>query len=487
MKKLLFFFLVLLVAIPSISQTCNCEQNFNWMVKTFSENDAGYKFIVDKKGKEALNAHTSIIQQKVKVVTNPADCQTLLAEWLRFFRGGHIGINLNTNNNSSTTNSETPEMIRLKYKNSERIPLTAKKFSEQYSKTTTHHPLEGIWKSKQYTIAIIPTKDKSSLVGVVLKADSIYWMPGQIKMKIALKPNSDGYEAEYAMRDHSINKTTLTTMGKSSNIINMVGSNWSRVYPETKYTLADSIWLKMETPYPYLNTLSKNTLYLRIPSFNHTQKPFIDSVLKSNDSIIKTTSNLIIDIRYGTGGSDFAYNNIMPYLYSNPIRNVGTRVYATELNAQTFEGYAKIYSDTSSSNEQLRTAALMRKNLGKFLGTDSVEVYTDTLETVLPFPKYVAIICNHNNGSTDEQFVFDAKQSKKVKVFGTPTGGMLDFSNVATANSSDGMFQLYYTTTKSYRVPNYCIDDVGIQPDVYLDSTLPEYEWVDFVQSYLEN
>lgn len=487
MKKAVTLFLIIIYHCSAFAQSCNCEQNFNWMVKTFTENDAGYQFIIDKKGKDALNTHTSLIQGKVKGITNPTVCQTLLADWLKFFRGGHIGINLIATNNSSNTNSETPEMIRSKYKNSERIPLTTKKFIEQYSKTATHHPLEGIWRSKQYTIAILPSKDKLSLNGVVLKADSIYWMPGQIKMKIATNPDADGYITDYAMRDHSINKTSLSIMGKSSNIINLVGSNWCRIYPETKYSIMDSIWLNMETQNPYLNRLSKNTLYLRIPSFNHLQKPFIDSVLNANDSIIKSTQNLIIDIRYGTGGSDFAYNNIMPYLYTNPIRNVGTRVYATELNAKTFEGYAKIYSDTASSNEQLRTAEEMRKNLGKFIGSDTTQIYTDTLETVFPFPKHVAIVCNHNNGSTDEQFLFDAKQSKKVKVFGTPTGGMLDFSNVSSANSPDGYFQLYYTTTKSYRVPSYCIDDIGIQPDIYLDSSLPEYNWIDFVKDYLEN
>jgi hypothetical protein len=30
------------------------------------------------------------------------------------------------------------------------------------------------------------------------------------------------------------------------------------------------------------------------------------------------------------------------------------------------------------------------------------------------------------------------------------------------------------------------IDDVGIQPDFYIDDTIPEYQWVDYVRSILD-
>ena len=64
---------------------------------------------------------------------------------------------------------------------------------------------------------------------------------------------------------------------------------------------------------------------------------------------------------------------------------------------------------------------------------------------------------------------------------------MLDFANVNFTNSPNGLFQLYYTTTKSYRVPTFCIDEIGIQPDIYLDEALPEHKWIQYVQTYLEN
>ena len=36
-------------------QTCTCESNFEWMKKTFEENDAGFQYFIDKKGQDAYD------------------------------------------------------------------------------------------------------------------------------------------------------------------------------------------------------------------------------------------------------------------------------------------------------------------------------------------------------------------------------------------------------------------------------------------------
>lgn len=414
-----------------------------------------------------------------------------MAQWLHFFRGGHIGVNVNSNPsaaNNNSTGKETPAQIRKKYSTEQRININYKQYTQQYNKQNTHHPLEGIWSNGLYTVVVLQSKDTSQLLGVVLHADSIFWLPGQIKMHISKQKLNNTYATKYGMKDHSIENTQLQMVGNGGNFFTTgSGGNWQRLYPVSKYTAQDSLVLLISTPHPFVNRLSKNTMYLRIPSFNHAQKPFIDSVLQANDNAIRTSPNLIIDIRNGTGGSDFSYHSIMPYLYTNPIRHTGTREYATPLNAKAYDYYATLFADTAVKNSQLRTAAAMRKNIGKFLGSDTIHVSVDTLHQVLPNPKYVAIICNHINASADEQFIIYARQSKKVKIFGAPTAGMLDFSNLNFTNSPDGFFQLYYATDKSYRVPTFCIDDVGIQPDVYLDESIPEHLWIKYVQAYLEN
>jgi C-terminal processing protease CtpA/Prc len=129
----------------------------------------------------------------------------------------------------------------------------------------------------------------------------------------------------------------------------------------------------------------------------------------------------------------------------------------------------------------------MRLNFGKFITMSEQHFEMDSSYTKLPYPQKVAIICNHYNGSTDEQFLIEAKQSLKVKIFGRPTGGMLDISNMNNIDFPNGKFLLGYCMSKSFRIPDFCIDGVGIQPDYFIDDAIPEENWIEYTKTILEN
>ena len=79
-----------------------------------------------------------------------------------------------------------------------------------------------------------------------------------------------------------------------------------------------------------------------------------------------------------------------------------------------------------------------------------------------------------------------AKQSKKVKLFGTTTFGALDISNMNFVKSPCNEFELGYCLSKSFRIPNMAIDNKGIQPDYFLEDEIEEYNWVDYVTKILD-
>ncbi|MBC8643982.1 hypothetical protein H9W95_07765 [Flavobacterium lindanitolerans] len=113
-----------------------------------------------------------------------------------------------------------------------------------------------------------------------------------------------------------------------------------REYPTFPENADIQLYAKaMSTGKPFMEKLSEETLYLRIPSFGGEQKKVIDSVLSAHEKEIKSTKNLIIDIRNGTGGDDDSYANIIPYLYTNPIRIVGMELLSTPLNNKRMESY----------------------------------------------------------------------------------------------------------------------------------------------------
>lgn len=276
-------------------------------------------------------------------------------------------------------------------------------------------------------------------------------------------------------------------MGTTGGLLKM-RNIWVRQVPAAALSRAEQVQLRaMDAERPFLERLNERTVYLCIPSFAFEQKRSIDSVLAANDALIRSTENLIIDIRNGTGGSDASYGGLIPYLYTGPMRTVGVKLRATELNAAGYAEYADMFGrDSENGRWCMDVATRMRAALGSWLELDEQPWSVDSSHTALPFPQRVGILCNEGNGSTDEQFLLEARTSAKVKLFGRPTFGALDVSNMRRVNSPDGCYQLGYTMSLSHRLPHMPVDVMGIQPDHYLDEGIPEMEWIGYVQRVLE-
>lgn len=109
----------------------------------------------------------------------------------------------------------------------------------------------------------------------------------------------------------------------------------------------------------------------------------------------------------------------------------------------------------------------------------------DTVVLAKKSPQQIVILANNHVGSAAENFLLKAKQSKKVKVLGTPTEGVLDYANAYFFKFGCDNYKLLLPTYRSLRLPDYPIDNIGIQPDIYLDKTVND--WVLFAVEYLEN
>ncbi|WP_051293091.1 S41 family peptidase [Olivibacter sitiensis] len=208
--------------------------------------------------------------------------------------------------------------------------------------------------------------------------------------------------------------------------------------------------------------------------------------MNANHRTILGTLNLVIDLRGNGGGADGSFRSLIPYLYTNPIRTVGVKLLSTKQNNQAMLNYSQDDNFNESDRKWFKDAyEKLDKNLGKFVQLNDDIISIQKLDTIYPQPKNIAIIINEVNASTTEQFLLAAKQSKKVKLFGTTTFGALDISNMTGAQSPCGEFELWYCVSKSHRIPDMAIDGKGIQPDYYIDKSIPPYKWVDFVNKVI--
>ncbi len=477
MKKTI---LIVLLALPVFvnAQNCDCEKNFNWAKETFEQNDAGFTYAIEKKGRETYEQHNYLFEQKVKNIEDINVCVQTIYEWMKFFRSGHIGVQVMFNPNDETNeNTQSEQDIIEKFKDWEKIEINVKEFKE-YLDTKKEKDFEGIWISEPYEIGIKKVEDK--YLGFIIKADGIYWREGQIKFKIDSSNSSTFY-----MKNHFPQNFEQTVL-IGEDLIEMGFILLSRKYPEIKKEKADiARYIKtMEADSPYFEKVNENTTLLRIPSFAWQQKQKIDSVISANKESILQTPNLIIDIRNNGGGSDESFEELLPLVYTNPIRTIGVELLSTPLNNQRMldiinEKYGKV--DDKEKRRYQEYYDKLEQHIGEFVMLNEYPVTITTYDTIYPNPQNIGIIINEFNGSTTEQFLLAAKQSKKVKLFGTTTAGILDISNMYFVPSPCNQFGLAYCISKSKRIPEMAIDGKGIQPDYYIDKDILKYQWTDFV------
>lgn len=480
MKNILLF-LVIFFPVSLFAQDCDCESNFNWVKKTFEENDAGVSYVFESKSQEEYETHNATFRAKIKGISDEVECLQTLYSWLTFFRDGHIGIIPNNAPSDAEVDQKTNEAeIRKLFAEWVQFPIDQAQLEKDLMQG--HEDIyEGIYYSAPYKIAI--KKVGSEYIGSILEADGVYWTKDQVKLKI----NADK-SVVYYMQDHSPREfDRVELIGK--NYLKMGFITLSRIFPE--YPIAPKVaayFKAMNTNTPYFEQLNPQTTYLRIPTFSGTEKRTIDSVILANRERILSSANFIIDIRNNGGGSDRSYNELLPIVYTNPMRSVGMEFLSTPLNNQRMLDFVNIpeYDFTEEEKKEAQIAYdTLSKYLGQFVNLDSIKVHTTVFDTIYPYPSNVAILINENCGSTSEQFLLDTKQSKKVKLYGKTTAGVLDISNMQFVDSPCQEFQLGYCLSRSYRIPDMAIDGKGVQPDYYLDDEISDADWVDHVLKIL--
>lgn len=194
-------------------------------------------------------------------------------------------------------------------------------------------------------------------------------------------------------------------------------------------------------------------------------------------------------MRDNCGGTDNAYEKLLPYICTNSIRSMGAEYLATQTLIDGLQNWIDITPDEEKYESDKKMVAgwiqLFKENLGEFVNTDSTDFHITEVEIAAHSPEHVIILANKNTASSGEAFLFRMKQSKKVKVFGTPTYGALDYGSARYFEFGCSNYKLLLPTWRAMRLPDYPIDNIGIQPDIHLDKSVED--WIQFAVDYVEN
>ncbi|MFH0893805.1 MAG: S41 family peptidase [Bacteroidota bacterium] len=459
MKNYVVFFIsCFLVSYCNAQINCNCEQALKQLIQKIEAEYPGFN--EKTKDKPVYNNYKDNLLLKSRGTQDTA-CIELLRTYKDFFRDGHISI----------FQIEDEQNIQHNKKRSSKVAISIEEFQKRILNTTD--PMEGVWRSGSYKVGII--KMNYEYQGFIIEADTAYWKANDIKFRLL-----ENGKAKYYLRDHSLSDESYELVDGLVLYFNY--SKYIKELPKPNLSESEIKSKINEIEGCYFKKVSEKTALLCLSSFEHNYVDRIKKLLADNKKAIENCENLIIDVRNNLGGVYDAYEGLFPYILTNNVRGLGMEFLVTQT---LIDGIQDWYDDAEGKKKAKEWISIFKGKMGEFVNTDSTDIYINEIKLAERSPKQVVILVNRRTASSGEAFVFDAKQSKKVKILGTPTYGALDYGSASFFDLGCKNYKLMMPTWRSMRLPDYPIDNIGIQPDIYLDKSIKD--WVQYAADYLEN
>lgn len=474
-RTILLVALLFITKMAHAQNECACGDALDKLIKKIESEYPGF----EEKTKDKILYES--FKQELRKQANSAEkakCFDILKKYTSFFRDGHIWINPATSVGTKSVASTDPVNF---------VNIDLAKFRDGLKKSPK--PLEGIWKNKfewtggvDYEIGITKNSDGVQ-VGFVISSSSAFWKPNEIKFRLY----PDG-KFEFYGFDKTLKTGRYEIYNNSIIYFKEARAAFIKETPQSNLT-ATQIKRKVGEFYGFtMKKLTDKTMLITLPSFDYPFVDIIEDLVESNRSQLAQAENLIVDVRGNSGGTDNAYQMLLPYIMSNSIRTMGVEYLATQTLVDGLKSYIKTVSDKKEKQGEIDTVkrwiSLFKQNMGKFV---NVEGSSFAIQKVMPTekgPGHVLVLTDHRVGSSAENFVMKAKQSKKVKVAGTVTSGGLDYAAARRFDFGCPEYLLQLPTFRSLRLPDYPIDNIGMQPDIYLDKSIKD--WIQFALEYLE-
>jgi hypothetical protein len=485
-KNLTFIILGIVIYYSVSAQNPDCLSDFNYLVNKIKTDYPGYHDKVTKATEKELADLELKLREKIAI--HPDSCGTYLDEYVSWFSDFHLKVRYNWSKHHSGSGSKqkvAPLIIEL---NNDTLKTLSNKVNT----------IEGIWVSFWGKVAIMKRGGENKYVGIVIQQQG--YKPGQVMFEFTAGNDQKFGTDYYDDPDYFKPVHTLASLHLGDKILEI--HEYLRFARQSNSTVYDYAFLasyRAQYPnglniFPLAFYLSDSTFYMRVTDFGDD---LAGRMVKSHWKEIMARPFLVLDIRNNGGGQDEYYQPLSDLIYTNPFETKGVEWYASEGNIHSIEeairtGDIKDGDDNLEWTKVLLSA--MKKNPGGFVinpsgGQDGI-IKGDT---IYKNPRRVGIIINEGNGSTAEQFLLEAKESKKVLLFGNQhTAGCLDYSNLAIEEFPSGKYNLIYPMTRSRRLPEHPIDNIGIAPDIMIPFPATEQlygrldDWVYFVKEYLE-
>lgn len=442
------------------AQDCACEQAFRSVRAYFEENHPGYN-AMDAQERARVDASGDSLAAVVGRHQPQAECTLYLQHYVRLLRDNHSYIDV-VPPAQQDVNEDDPEALAAfrtseTFRSTGRMQLDTAQVTPRL-RTLSTDSLEGIWsdRSGTYTLAIISRGDPHhDLAGVVISSKSQCWEPGQVKL--TLKPlGDDHYECRMRTRVHA---TMCSIVTVRSGRMTTFGLRKQELWKDAA---------QPERPFQF-QRIDTSTVMLRIPSFDGALLAQLDSFYRAHDAEIRSSRDLIIDVRGNGGGSEGCWTGLLPYFYTAPIELDRTELMVAPGNIERYrESLAVMLADSANFGPQAitsmreMTARMEEARSGTFIPQFDQVPAPIVLDTVLARPVRVWILQDRRCASATESLLYYAGKSAKVTTVGIASGGYVGFGNVLPTAVCG--YPVGCTTTRYHDLAQY--EFVGVPPRI---------------------
>jgi hypothetical protein len=447
--------------------------NLDTLIAKTEVNYAGFPDKVNAQNIDEYRLLKKDLKTKAAQLTEAKPCFFVLSEFVKFFYDSHFSL--------TYTNEKDFDV--------EIIAITKDAFREQLHAKTTHE-LEGIWTDQDSSLVIgIKKYLNNTFKAIVLETKDSKIPLGLVYMTIT--PGKRGLGVKYY---NSFSSTDYPLKLKGNLLQGWSDKLFGRVFPNQLTDLEKrelSTWRNYNRGLDFYR-LSPKTALLKIPTFGNNDDKIAQFVAR-NDSIIRSSENLIVDLTGNSGGST-GWVSLLGYFMTKPIvqQNGFLRVSPENVKAKLkdIEPYVIYPIPLEYEKYFPETTVNLYKKAYQELPTTKQQFYSIPsvafpLDSITGNPKKIALVVDNLCGSSTEYFFYLTKQSAKTTTYGVNTFGMMDYEGASSNRLPYANFRVSIPIVKSSWTDSNPIDRTGFTPDVILDKTKPE-SWIKDMQKRLE-
>jgi hypothetical protein len=459
MMRITFIALFLLMSIVSAAQDCNCMSEFDFTKNYYEANSPAFQKI-----KNTRKSHLKYLEEvesiRKELKRSRSDCFLYLNKFIGFLKDHHSGLGYNLKRVDLTTNELIAKFKEgTQYKNFKKIQIDTINLKTSLSRKEVSD-VEGIYTNGGNIQFGILKKENTNdqYLGVVLKETKLL-ETGHVLLELSeLKGGEFMCTYNIGILGFTPEKITMKMIIKDGQM------------PDFGFSKVTDFSSATELPYKFAK-LNDSTNYLRLGSFDTKWVSTLDSLYSSIDRELRSTPHLIIDIRDNSGGTEQGYFNLMPYIYTRPLKVDSVLVWVTPDNIQHYE---------RTGNNQELVDRMKKAQPNSFIPLVEKGISYWKMDSVTTYPRKIALLFNKGTASSAESMITYCMQSDKIITIGENSGGYMGYGNVMTQTTPCGKFNLRCTTTKYHFNARY--EYIGIEP---MFKAKDSDDWVSLAETLL--